>query len=156
MHTLANRAARLGAAAVLLLGAAWAQKPMKGSGPFAVKVSPLALEDKTEGTTLGRMALYKTYHGDLEATARGEMLTAGSGAGSGGYVAMERVTGTLKGKKGSFSLQHSGVMDKGAPQLTVFVVPDSGTGALTGLTGKMSIRIDSDGKHFYDFEYTLP
>lgn len=143
----------------LLRGQASKEKSVttKISGPFRAKISPLQMEDKTEGTMLGRMVIFKTYEGDLAATARGEMLTAGTAVqGSAGYVAVERVTGTLKGKKGSFALQHSGVMDRGAAQLVITVVPDSGTGELTGLKGKMGIRIEADGKHFYDFEYTLP
>ncbi|MGJ5815804.1 DUF3224 domain-containing protein [Paludibaculum fermentans] len=142
-----------------LMGQAAKEKSVtiKISGPFRAKISPLQLEDKTEGTMLGRMAIFKTYEGDLAATARGEMLTAGTAVqGSAGYVAVERVTGTLKGKSGSFSLQHSGVMDRGAAQLVITVVPDSGTGELAGLKGKMAVRIEPDGKHFYDFEYTLP
>lgn len=129
----------------------------KISGPFVAKISPLELEDKTEGTMLGRMAIYKTYQGDLAATARGEMLTAGTAEkGSAGYVAMERVTGALKGRRGTFALQHSATMDRGVPHLLINVVPDSGTGELVGLKGTMSIRIEADGKHFYDFEYMLP
>ncbi|WP_321472381.1 DUF3224 domain-containing protein [uncultured Paludibaculum sp.] len=120
-------------------------------------MSPLPLEDKTEGTMMARMALFKTYRGDLEATARGEMLTAGTvEKGSAGYVAMEYVSGTLKGKKGTFALQHSATMDRGVPHLLITVVPDSGTGELVGLKGTMGVRIEADGKHFYDFEYTLP
>ncbi len=85
------------------------------------------------------------------------MLTAGTEVkGSGAYVAIENVTGTLKGHTGSFVLQHSGTMTQGAPQLTITVVPDSGTGQLTGISGKMTITIAPDGKHSYDFEYTLP
>ena len=104
------------------------------------------------------MSLDKQFHGELEATSVGEMLTAMSGSvqGSGAYVAVERVTGTLHGRNGSFALHHTGVMNRGVPQLTIMVVPDSGTGELTGLTGKLNIRIEPDGKHFYDFEYELP
>ncbi len=103
------------------------------------------------------MFIDKQFHGDLEATSKGTMLAAGTGAknSSGGYVALEIVTGTLKGHTGTFVLQHSATMNRGVPQLSVTVVPDSGTGKLTGLTGKMNITI-VDGKHSYDFEYTLP
>jgi hypothetical protein len=95
-------------------------------------------------------------HGDLEATSKGQMLTAGTPAkGSAGYVAIERVSGTLHGRTGTFILQHSGTMTRGALQLSITVVPDSGTGQLTGLTGKMDIQI-TDGKHSYDVAYTLP
>jgi hypothetical protein len=101
------------------------------------------------------MSLDKTFHGDLEATSKGLMLTAGTEVkGSAGYVAIERVNGTLRGRTGSFVLQHSGTMTRGVPQMTVTVVPDSGTGQLAGLAGKMTIQI-ADGKHSYDFEYTL-
>ncbi len=124
------------------------------SGTFEVKVAPQAPEAEGDAG-LGRMSLDKQFHGDLEATSKGQMLAAMSSVpGSGGYVAMERVTGTLKGKSGSFVLQHSGTMTRGAPQMTVSVVPDSGTGQLVGLTGTMAIKI-ADGKHSYEFEYTL-
>lgn len=97
----------------------------------------------------------KRFHGDLEATSKGEMLTAGTSVeGSAGYVAIERVSGTLHGRRGTFVLQHSGTMTRGAPQLTITVVPDSGTNELVGLAGRMVITI-ADGKHSYDFEYTL-
>jgi hypothetical protein len=102
------------------------------------------------------MGVEKQYHGDLEATAKGEMLTAQSEMkDSGVYVAVERVTGTLKGKRGSFAMHHTGVMNRGKPELKITVIPDSGTDELHGLTGTMNIKIDN-GKHFYDFEYSLP
>jgi hypothetical protein len=103
------------------------------------------------------MLINKQFHGDLEATSKGTMLAAGTGAkgSSGGYVALEIVTGTLKGHTGTFVLQHSATMNRGVPQLSITVVPDSGTGQLTGIAGKMNIII-ADGKHSYDFEYTLP
>ena len=124
------------------------------SGAFDVKVTPQAAEDGDAG--LGRMSIDKQFHGDLEGTSKGQMLSAmGSVKGSAGYVAIERVTGTLKGRTGSFVLQHSGTMTRGAPQLSVTVVPDSGTGQLEGLAGAMTIKIN-DGKHSYEFEYTLP
>jgi hypothetical protein len=126
----------------------------RASGTFEVKVSPQATDDKGD-PLLGRMSLDKQFHGDLDATSKGEMLSAGTNVkGSAGYVAIERVSGTLRGREGSFVLQHSGTMTRGVPQLTITVVPDSGTGQLTGLTGKMNINI-VDGKHFYDFEYAL-
>ena len=125
------------------------------TGTFEVKLTPQAAEDGDAG--LGRMAIDKQFHGDLEGTSRGFMLSSAATVvkGSGGYVAMERVTGTLKGRAGSFVLQHSGTMTRGAPQLSVTVVPDSGTGQLAGLAGTMTIKIDA-GKHSYEFEYTLP
>jgi len=101
------------------------------------------------------MTLDKRFHGDLVGTSRGQMLTAGTDVkGSAGYVAVERVTGALQGRSGTFALQHSGTMTRGAPELTITVVPDSGTGELAGLEGKMAIRIEG-GQHFYDLEYTL-
>ncbi len=126
------------------------------SGPFEVKLNPLPAYDTTEGSTVGRMSIDKTFHGDLDATSKGEMLSAMTTVqGSAGYVAIERVSGTLRGRKGTFILQHSATMTRGEPQLTITVVPDSGTGQLAGLTGKMMINI-AGGKHSYDFEYTLP
>jgi hypothetical protein len=127
-------------------------------GPFDVKLDPqpLALEDDGEGAARGRMSLDKRYHGDLDASAKGEMLTAMSGTqGSAGYVAIEKVTGTLGGRTGTFALQHSATMTRGAPELRIVVVPDSGTGALAGLTGSMKIVIAEGGRHFYELEYEL-
>ena len=127
----------------------------RASGPFEVKLSPLPLDDKAADAMLGRMSINKQFHGDLEATSRGEMLSAGTSVkGSAGYVAIERVSGKLGGRSGTFVLQHSGTMMRGEPQLSVTVVPDSGTGELTGLAGTMKINIDG-GKHSYEFEYTL-
>ena len=101
------------------------------------------------------MSLDKQFRGDLDATSKGEMLAANTEVkGSAGYVAMERVTGKLHGRSGTFVLQHSGTMNRGSPQLSVTVVPDSGTDQLEGLEGKMAIKIEG-GKHFYDFEYAL-
>ena len=126
----------------------------RASGTFDVKVSPLAMDDKTDAS-LGRMSIDKQFHGDLEGTSKGEMLTANTSVeGSGVYVAIERVSGKLHGRSGSFIFQHNGTMTRGVPQLTITVVPDSGTGQLVGLTGKININI-VEGKHFYDFEYTL-
>lgn len=125
------------------------------SGTFEVTLNPQVPDDKVGDPTVGRMSIDKQFQGDLEATSEGQMLTAGTDVnGSAGYVAMERVIGTLHAHSGTFALQHSGTMMRGAPQLTVTVVPDSGTGQLVGLAGKMTINI-VDGKHVYDFEYTL-
>lgn len=116
----------------------------------------MLIAQKEDDPSLGRMTIDKQFHGDLEATSKGQMLTAGTDVkGSAGYVAIERVTGSLNGRSGSFVLQHSGTMNRGTPQLSVTVVPDSGTGELAGLEGQMSIQIAA-GKHSYDFEYTLP
>src|SRR5205807_10388398 len=121
------------------------------SGPFDVKVKPQKPDSEVaQAANLARMTIDKQFHGDLEATSKGEMIATQSevkGSGSGGYVAVERVTGTLKGRKGSFVLQHSGTMTRGLPGLSITVVPDSGTDELTGITGKMNIVIAPDGKH---------
>jgi Protein of unknown function (DUF3224) len=125
-------------------------------GSFEVKMTPLELHDKSSGGALGRMSSDKQFHGDLEATGKGEMLSAGDPSkGSAGYVAIEQVTGALQGRSGSFALQHSGTMDHGAFQLSITIVPGSGTGQLAGISGKMAINI-VDGKHFYELEYSLP
>lgn len=120
-----------------------------------VKLSPQPPVENVGDPTVGRMSLDKKFHGDLEGKSRGEMLAVRTVTeGSAGYVALERVTGTLDGRTGSFALQHSGTMTRGAPHLLITVVPDSGTGELVGLSGQMRINI-ADGKHFYDFEYAL-
>ena len=126
----------------------------RASGPFDVKITPQ--DDKSEDPLLARMTLDKQYHGDLQGTGQGQMLTAGTEVkGSGAYVAIEKFTGTLHGKTGSFVLQHSGTMTQNTPQLIIDVVPDSGTGDLKSIAGKMTITIAEGGKHSYDFEYTL-
>jgi hypothetical protein len=135
----------------------WLQKETKmskhASGTFEVKLTPQ--DDKT-ADGLGRMTIAKQIHGDLEATSTGQMLTAMTKVeGSAVYVAVERVEGSLHGRRGSFMLHHLGMMNRGAQQLTINVVPDSGTDQLSGITGTMTIKIES-GKHSYDFEYTLP
>jgi hypothetical protein len=129
---------------------------IEASGAFEVKVNVQKADNQeAESAKLGRMSLDKQFHGELEATSTGEMLSVGTEvAGSAGYVAMERVQGTLHGRTGSFALQHSGTMKRGEPQLSVTVVPDSGTGQLVGLAGEMTIKI-VEGKHFYEFRYTL-
>lgn len=126
------------------------------TGPFEVKLNPLSTYENSEGSLLGRMSIDKQFHGDLEATSKGEMLSAMTSVkGSAGYVAIECVSGTLDGRSGTFALQHSATMTRGVPQLVITVVPDSGTEQLAGLAGAMTIDI-VDGKHSYDFEYTLP
>lgn len=127
----------------------------RASGTFEVNLNPQMPEDDVGDPTIGRLSIDKRYDGDLEAIGKGQMLTATTDTeGSAGYVAIERVHGTLHGRNGTFTLQHSGTMTRGAGQLTIAVVPDSGTGQLVGLAGQMSIDI-VDGKHFYEFEYTL-
>ena len=127
----------------------------RASGTFDVKLNPLETYNRTEGANLGRLSIDKQFHGDLEATSQGEMLSAmGANKGSAGYVAIERVSGKLADRSGSFVFQHSGTMTRGAPQLSVSVVPDSGSGELTGLSGTMAIII-ADGKHSYEFDYTF-
>jgi hypothetical protein len=124
------------------------------TGPFEVKLAPQ--DDKSEDPLLARLILDKHFHGDLEATSKGQMLTAATCVqGSAAYVAIERITGTLHGRTGTFVLQHSGTLTRGAPHQNITVVPDSGTGQLAGIAGTMTINI-ADGKHSYDFEYTLP
>lgn len=129
---------------------------MHARGTFEVKLAPQAPSGNAQDSAFGRMTMDKQFRGDLAGTAQGQMLTAMSPVqGSAGYVAIERVTGKLQGRTGTFVLQHSGTMDRGAQQLTISVVPDSGTGELVGLAGQMVIII-ADGKHSYEFEYRLP
>jgi len=127
------------------------------TGPFEVKIAPLEPAFKTEDNSLGRMSIDKQFHGDLEATSKGEMLTGGDiSKGSAGYVAIERVSGSLHGLTGTFILQHNATMDHGKPSLNIIIVPASGTAQLTGITGTMTITIAPGGKHTYDLAYTLP
>lgn len=129
---------------------------MKIIGKFEVKLSPLdAYAQGIDGINLGRMSIDKSFTGDLDATGKGEMLTAMTPVpGSAGYVAIEQVSGTLSGRKGSFVLQHFGTMAKGNDHLVLKVVPGSGTDELVDLNGEMAIKIE-DGQHFYEFEYEL-
>ena len=123
------------------------------TGTFDVKLTPQ--DDKSDDKTMGRMTIDKQWHGDLEGTSKGQMLTGGDAAkGSAGYVAIEKFSGTVKGRKGAFIFQHTATMTKGAGELTITVVPDSGTDELAGISGKLTIKIEN-GKHFYDFEYSL-
>ncbi len=127
----------------------------QASGTFEVKLIPQPPDDPDAMTTVGRMSIDKQFHGDLEGVSKGQMLAVTTEIqGSAGYVAMEQVSGALHGRSGSFALQHSGTMTRGEPQLSVTVAPDSGTGELVGLAGRMTIKI-ADGKHSYVFEYTL-
>ncbi len=124
-------------------------------GEFDVKITPQPADDLSAGG-MGRMSIDKVLHGDLDGTSKGEMLTAMSAdvKDSGVYVAVERVTGTVHGRKGSFALHHTGIMDRGQQNLTVTIVPDSGTGDLTGIAGAMKIIIDGK-KHFYELDYRM-
>lgn len=124
---------------------------MQAKGEFEVKLIP-----QTDAPTIGRMLLDKKFHGDLEATSQGQMLSAQTTIkGSAGYVAIEQVKGTLADKTGTFLLQHSGIMDRGKPSLTVLILPDFGTEELAGISGSMKIIIEG-GKHSYVLDYELP
>jgi hypothetical protein len=128
----------------------------RASGSFEVTVQPLPNGEVCADPLFGRFLLTKKFSGDLEASARGHMLSAGTAIkGSAGYVAIDQVTGSLEGRQGGFVLQHSGSMNRGVPTLSIMVVPDSGTAELAGITGTLSINI-VDGKHFYDFLYSFP
>ncbi len=129
--------------------------PGRAAGTFEVKMIPQESEASIGDPTIGRMALDKVFHGDLAGVSRGQMLaTMTAVEGSAGYVALERFDGTLSGRRGTFALQHDGRMDRGKPSLTITVVPDSGTGALEGLAGTMTIEVD--GKvHRYVLDYAL-
>lgn len=125
------------------------------SGSFDVKVSPLELYNNKDDKSFGRYSIDKQFHGALDGTSKGEMLSAGGPPNAGGYVAIEKVTGILEGHSGSFVLQHNATIEQGNPNLNIIVVPGSGTGELAGIAGKMDIVIES-GKHSYVFDYTLP
>ena len=132
-----------------------AAMPAHAAGTFEVRMQPQS-QDPAPGAALGRMSLDKTFHGELEGTGKGEMLTAITETqGSAVYVAIERVSGTLHGRTGTFALAHVGTMTRGAQELNIRVVPDSGTGELAGISGTLAIRMEG-GKHFYDLAYTLP
>jgi len=126
-------------------------------GPFTVKIMPQGEGHSADDVSTGRVTLDKAYSGDLQAIGVGDMLAARTAVGnSAGYVAIERVTGTLDGRSGSFVVQHSGTMDRGAQQLAIGIVPDSGTGELAGIAGMMSIDVAPNGAHHYDLAYTIP
>ena len=126
-------------------------------GPFDVKVVPQKPDTQiARAANLARLTIDKRYHGDLEAVAKGEMLAAQTDTkGSAGYVAMERVTGTVKGRNGSFVLLHHATMTRGTPELVISVVPDSGTGELRGISGSMRVMVAADGAHSYEFDYKI-
>jgi hypothetical protein len=127
----------------------------RATGRFEVKLVPQSTEGFDEGGALGRMTIDKTFTGDIEGTSKGQMLTAmGSVKGSAAYVAVERVTATVHGKRGTFAMHHTGIMNRGAPSLSVVVVPDSGTEELVGLSGTLNIIIEK-GVHSYEFDYDL-
>ena len=127
----------------------------RATGSFDVTLTPQPADGFADGATLGRMTIDKAFHGGLDGTSKGQMLTGMTATkGSAGYVAIERVTGTLAGRRGSFILQHTGLMVRGTPSLTITVVADSGTDELTGLTGSMSIEVGG-GQHAYTFDYAL-
>lgn len=124
------------------------------TGRFDVKLAPQT--DSVGDASIARLAIDKRFHGALDATSQGQMLATRTPVeGSAGYVAIERVSGALEGRRGSFSLQHSGTMNRGEASLTLAVIPDSATDELTGLSGHMGIRIEA-GAHYYDFDYALP
>jgi Protein of unknown function (DUF3224) len=130
--------------------------PTIAKGAFNVEMKPQTEPSSADGVSLGRMSLDKRFEGDLVATGAGEMLTALTpNQGSAGYVAIERVAGTLRGRSGSFVFQHSGTMDQGTQRLSITVVPGSGTGELAGISGNFKINI-AEGRHLYEFEYSLP
>lgn len=130
---------------------------MQATGTFDVKVAPQNADNEpAKASGAGRLSIDKQFHGDLEGTGQGEMLAAGDGSQSGAYVAIEKITGSLQGRSGSFLMVHRALMVQGTPQeWTVVVVPDSGTGALQGISGSMRIDI-TEGKHFYRFDYVVP
>ena len=164
------RAAALGCALAALFGAAGAagqdgaidpdaseetRTTMRATGTFEVRLSPLDSSAPADAK-IGRMSIDKTFHGDLVGSSRGEMLSGGSPAeGSAGYVAIEKVTGTLDGRRGGFLLQHFGTMTPQSQELTIEVIPGSGTHELEGIAGSMSI-VREEGRHLYELEYTLP
>src|SRR5262249_48093078 len=152
---------RSGAAVVLAVLSGVVPPAAFGQAPPATSHASGTFEVKTTAQTpkeapVSRPAMDNTVQGDLKGTSQGEMLGVFTPVkGSAGYVAIERVSGTLQGRRGTFLLQHSGTMTRGAQQLSITVVPDSGTDQLPGLTGSMTIKI-ADGKHSYDFAYSLP
>ena len=129
----------------------------KVRGPFDVTMSPAPAGAHTPATGAPeRHRMTKRYHGDLDGESAGEMLSVVTATpGSAGYVALERFEGRLAGLAGGFALQHSGLMDRGKPSLAIRVVPDSGTGELKGIHGRMKVRIAEDGAHYYELEYEL-
>jgi hypothetical protein len=127
----------------------------RANGTFDVKLLPITAAFTGDDAPLARMSIEKQFHGDLEASSRGEMLSSGSATtGSAGYVAIEKVSGTLHGREGTFTLQHSATMNRGVPSLSVTIIPDSGTGALAGISGALNIIIENK-QHSYTLDYSL-
>jgi len=129
----------------------------RAAGSFDVKVTPQKPDTQiARAANLARLTIDKRFHGDLEGVSKGEMLATQTDVpGSAGYVALERVTGKLKGRSGGFVLQHSATMARGTPVASITVVPDSGTGELRGISGKMIITVAADGGHSYDFHFEI-
>jgi hypothetical protein len=144
-------------AAVLMTTPAGQEAPMTrhATGTFDVSITPVQPAEGASPDAPGRMILAKTFRGGLSGTGEGEMLATMGPGQSGAYAALERVRGALDGRTGTFALIHRGIMDKGAQELLITVVPGSGTGELTGLTGVFHLTIE-DGEHRYDLEYSLP
>lgn len=131
-------------------------RQLTAAGSFDVSMTPLTLDQPGDDSARGRMLLSKRFHGGLDATGAGEMLTGmGAVSGSAAYVAIERISGTLDGRSGSFLVVHRGVMTRGTPDLMVSIVPDSGTGELTGIAGEMTLIVGG-GKHDYRIDCTVP
>lgn len=127
----------------------------RATGTFEITMNAQPPYDTAEGTTLGRASFDKTFHGDLQGQGRVEMLSAlTSVQGSAAYVALERITGALAGREGSFIVLHTGVMERGKPTLSVTVVPDSASGGLRGLGGKLEIQV-IEKQHHYTFDYEI-
>jgi hypothetical protein len=148
------------ASTLLVTGAAAGpqSKPMtsRATGTFDVTIKPQDADDYADGKAMGRMAIDKQYHGDLVGSAKGQMLTAMGDQQSAAYVAVEKFSGQLRGRTGTFAMHHTGVMTRGAPSLAIAIVPDSGTGELIGIAGTLAIDIAKDGTHSYTLQYTLP
>jgi len=145
------------AMAVSAAGIEGASMNQHATGPFDVKLAPQKADNpQAEGAGIGRMSIDKRFHGDLDATSQGEMISFRTAEPtSAGYVAIERVTGTLHGRKGSFVLQHNTTAKRGVAKQSIQVLPDSGTGELVGLAGSMTILIAEGGQHSYVFDYTI-
>ena len=143
------------AAAIVLAGPAQAETMMHAIGTFTVKMTPVA-QSSVDGLAMARMQVGKTFTGDMIATGEGDMLTAaGAVPELAAYVLIERVTGTVGGKAGSFALMHHATMNRGTPDQHISIVPDSGSGGLTGISGTLTMRIEA-GVHHYDLAYALP